>query len=136
MPDYTSHPATIILSQAHENRHVLGLIADKWPVLILTVVCVEPCRFNELKRRLNGITHKALTDALRRLERSGLILRRVLMTSPLGVEYSITELGKTLQEPCFAMASWVAEHAPSVIHAQQAFDKRDEPGLTGNPLID
>ncbi|MDB5503543.1 MAG: hypothetical protein JWR89_3445, partial [Tardiphaga sp.] len=81
------------------NRHVLDLIADKWSVLILGVLFDEPTRFNALKRRLGGITQKALVDALRRLERSGIVGRRVLTGSPVAVEYSVTPLGRTLGEP-------------------------------------
>jgi DNA-binding HxlR family transcriptional regulator len=123
MVDYTAHPAAQLLALAGENRHVLGQIADKWSVLILTVVCIEPCRFNELKRRLDGITHKALAEALRRLERNGLVSRRVLMTSPLGVEYSITPLGRSLQQPCMAIATWVAENSAAVVAAQRTYDE-------------
>lgn len=57
----------------------------------------ETARFNAIKRRLETITRMALTEALRRLERNGLVTRRGLMTSPLGVEYSITPLGRSLQ---------------------------------------
>jgi len=58
-------------------RPVLDKIADKWTILILTVLCPKPARFNEIKRRLDGITHKALADALKRLERNGLVTRTV-----------------------------------------------------------
>ena len=53
-------------------RPVLDKIADKWTILILTVLCPRPARFNAIKRRLDGITHKALADTLKRLERNGL----------------------------------------------------------------
>lgn len=49
-------------------RPVLNKIADKWTIMILTVICPQPARFNEIKKRLN-ITHKALADALKRLEK-------------------------------------------------------------------
>jgi DNA-binding HxlR family transcriptional regulator len=122
MVEDTAHPTHALLAQASANRLVLGQIADKWSILILTVVCIEPARFNALKRRLNGVTHKALTEALRRLERSGLVSRRVFTTPTLGVEYSITPLGRSLQEPCMALASWVAEHSDAVVQAQQTYD--------------
>ena len=121
MVDYTAHPATLLI-RSETGRLVLGQIADKWSVLTLTILCVEPCRFNEMRRRLDGITHKALTDVLRRLERNGLVSRRVLSRRPLGVEYSITPLGRTLQAPCLALAQWVAGHADDVVAAQKAHD--------------
>ena len=55
------------------TRPILETIANKWTVLILSVLCTQPARFNDLKRRLDGITHKALSEALKRLERNGLI---------------------------------------------------------------
>ncbi|WP_233858635.1 winged helix-turn-helix transcriptional regulator [Paraburkholderia sp. HD33-4] len=61
------------------------------------MLCAEPSRFNAIKRRLDPITHKALTEALRRLERNGLIDRRVIASSPVAVECSITPLGRSLQ---------------------------------------
>lgn len=88
-------------------------------------MCIEPTRFNAIKRRLNGVTHKALTEALRRLERNGLVARRVLTTAALGVEYSITPLGRSLQEPCMAFARWTAGNSDAVLQARHAYDDKD-----------
>jgi len=98
-------------------------VANKWSVMILTVLNQKPTRFNEIRRRLEGITHKALSEALRKLERNGLIHRKVLNTSPVSVEYSITELGKTLQIPFGAMYQWSIDHLSEIESAQEAFDK-------------
>lgn len=125
MGEDIAHPTHVLLAQASANRLVLGQIADKWSILILTVVCIEPARFNVIKRSLNGITHKALAEALRRLERNGLISRRVLMTAALGVEYSITPLGRSLQEPCMVLARWTANNSHAVLQAQHAYDGKD-----------
>jgi DNA-binding HxlR family transcriptional regulator len=103
-------------------RHILDHIANKWAVLILTVLCPQPARFNEIMRRLDGITHKALSDALKRLERNGLIARKVLPTSPVGVEYSITPLGLSLQRPFEALYEWALEYGSEVKQAQAEYD--------------
>lgn len=92
-------------------RPVLEKIADKWTIMILTVLCPRPSRFNEIKRRLDGITHKALADALKRLERNGLVTRTVLPTAPIGVEYAITPLGHSLREPFEALCAWALANA-------------------------
>lgn len=105
-------------------RPVLEQVADKWSILILTFLCEEPKRFNALKRRLDGITQKALTDALRRLERNGLVHREVRVTSPIAVEYSITPLGRTLQDPFLALYDWAVEHREDLALAQQRFDSK------------
>ena len=107
-------------------RPVLDHIANKWAVLILTVLCPQPARFNEIKRRLDGITHKALADALKRLERTGLITRHVLPTAPVGVEYRITDLGLSLQEPFAALYRWALMHGPALEAAQRSFATKGE----------
>ena len=104
------------------TRPILEHIANKWTVLILTVLCTQPARFNDLKRRLDGITHKALSEALKRLERSGLISRKVLPTQPIGVEYTITDLGCSLREPFAALYSWSLAHGSALERAQRAYD--------------
>jgi DNA-binding HxlR family transcriptional regulator len=91
-------------------RPVLDKIADKWTIMILTVLCPQPARFNEIKRRLDGITHKSLADALKRLERHGLVTRTVIPTTPIGVVYAITPLGHSLRVPFEALCTWALEH--------------------------
>jgi len=111
------------------SRFLLDQIADKWSVLILAALCNKPLRFNELKRCLDGITQKALTQTLRRLERNGILARRVIASSQIAVEYSITPLGRTLEEPFHALYLWTINHLPAVENAQAAFDGRDTEAL-------
>ena len=111
------------LVDARTTRPILEHIANKWSVLILTVLCSRPSRFNEIMRRLDGITHKALADALKRLERNGLVRREVLPTQPIGVEYTITPLGKSLQQPFAALYDWALTYGPDLERAQAAFDR-------------
>ncbi len=106
------------------SRLLLDQITDKWSVLILAALCKQPLRFNEIRRRLDGITQKALTQSLRRLERSGILARRVIPASQVAVEYSITPLGRTLEEPFRALYSWTLSHSAAVMQAQAAFDER------------
>ena len=113
-----------MLGEIRGTRPVLDQIANKWSVLILTVLCCEPSRFNAIKRRLDPITHKALTEALRRLERNGLVHRRVIPSSQVAVEYSITPLGRSLQEPFVALVAWAQAHGDSIGSAQAAYDAR------------
>ncbi|EOV9548290.1 winged helix-turn-helix transcriptional regulator [Cronobacter sakazakii] len=112
------------LAEINSTRPVLEQVANKWSVLILTVLCTQPARFNAIKRRLDPITHKALTEALRRLERNGLVSRRVIASSPVAVEYSITPLGRTLQEPFVALVGWARQHGAAIELAQEAYDER------------
>lgn len=107
------------------NRLLLDQLADKWTILVL-MACSgsEPVRFNEIKRRVHSISQKTLTLCLRRLERNGLLARKVITAAPLGVEYSITPLGWSLSEPFNALQSWTDKHLSEVLAAQVGFDAR------------
>ncbi|KGM32167.1 winged helix-turn-helix transcriptional regulator [Inquilinus limosus] len=105
-------------------RSFFDQVANKWSVMILTLLSEKPTRFNEIRRRLEGVTHKALTQALRRLERNGLVARTVLPTSPVAVEYSITDLGRTLQVPFGAVYEWAINHLHEIEQAQETYDGR------------
>jgi DNA-binding HxlR family transcriptional regulator len=74
--------------------------------------------FQPIERRLDPITHKALTEALRRLERNGLVSLRVIASSPVAVEYAITPLGRTLQDPFVALVSWARQYGVAMTQAQ------------------
>ncbi len=109
-------------------RPVLEKIADKWTILILTAVSREPQRFNEIKRRIGGIAHNALSDTLKKLERRGMVTRTVLPTSPVGVEYAITPLGLSLREPFQAPCTWALAHGDMIGDVAAAIDRAREKG--------
>ena len=104
------------------SRVVLDHVADKWSVLILVTLRDGPLRFNELRRRVEGITQKALAQVLRRLERNGIVARAVLGRSPVAVAYSVTPLGETLWGPICALHAWAVEHMPEVERARARYD--------------
>ena len=107
------------------DRVLVDQIAGRWHLLILCALCDHQgkARFNALKRSVPGISQKILTQCLRQLERSGLVARRVLTDSPLGVEYSFTELGETLETPVRALYKWTRQYSAAVRTAQQAYDE-------------
>lgn len=111
------------------SRLLFDQIADKWSMMVLTVLDPGPMRFNAIKRQLEGVTQKALTQCLRRLERNGLLSRRVIPVSPVAVEYEITPLGRSLQHPFKALYAWMLEHLDDVDEARRAFDERSLPSL-------
>src|SRR5882672_7943808 len=87
------------LPEMCESRLLLDDISCKWAILTIAALSRRSARFNHLRRTLRGVSQKTLTQALRRLERSGMISRTVLETSPVSVEYAITPLGRTLAGP-------------------------------------
>ncbi len=97
-------------------------------MLVIAALNEGPLRFNGMKRRFEGITQKALTQVLRRLERNGIVARRVLPSSPVGVEYRITALGRTLEGPFRALAEWTVTALPEVEKARYTFDRRKTRG--------
>ncbi len=103
------------------TRLLLDRIADKWAVLVLGLLGDGPVRFNQLRRQIEGISQKMLSQQLRKLECSGLLERRVLPGRLLGVEYAITPLGHTLSEPISALYKWAEAHAGDVRDAQASF---------------
>lgn len=82
------------------------LIGSKWKLLILRNLLVRPWRFNELKRDLSGISQKVLSDTLHSLESDGLVIRTVYPEVPIKVEYSLSDLGKSMRLIIQSMESW------------------------------
>lgn len=92
----------------------LSLIGDKWKVLILRDLLPGTKRFGELKKSIGGISQKVLTSQLRAMEASGLVNRKVYPEVPPRVEYSLTDLGKSLNPILMAMQTWGDEYKSSI----------------------
>ena len=84
----------------------LGLIGDKWKVLILRDLLTGTKRFSELKRSVSGVSQKVLTSQLRAMEADGLVRREVFAEVPPRVEYSLTPLGESLAPVIDALKAW------------------------------
>ena len=92
------------------------LIGNKWKLLIIRNLQIQPWRFNELQKNLDGISQKVLTDSLRSMEADGLITRTVYAEVPPRVEYSLSELGETMRPILDAMEAWGNSYK-SMIHS-------------------
>ena len=123
-------------SEARATRLILDQIADKWSIMILVFLCEKQAqRFSAIKRRLGGITQKSLTQALRRLERNGLLTRRVIAASPIAVAYALTPLATSLKNPFAALYAWSIDHRVDIERAQSCFDERaQESGAEFQPV--
>ena len=106
------------------SRPILDQIADKWSLLVMAVLR-RPHRFNAIKRRLEGITQRVLAQTLRRLERNGLVARTVVAGRVLAVEYSLTPLGRSLEEPVMSLYVWTVNNMEEVQDRRRAYDARD-----------
>jgi DNA-binding HxlR family transcriptional regulator len=84
----------------------LEIIGGKWKGVILWHLCHKTLRFSQLRRRLQGVTQKMLTQQLRELERDKLVNRKVYAEVPPRVEYSLTELGRTLEPTLRQLCEW------------------------------
>ena len=88
----------------------VALIGSKWKLLILRNLMARPWRFNELKKDLNGVSQKVLTDSLRAMEDDGIITRTVYPEVPPRVEYALSPLGESMGPILDAMAKWGEEY--------------------------
>jgi DNA-binding HxlR family transcriptional regulator len=101
-----------VFEEGCTTRQALERLATKWRVLLIYALLAGPQRHSDLRRRLPGITQKVLTETLRGMQADGLVERRILKeTAPMHVEYALTALGKTLQEPLAAICDWAARNA-------------------------
>ncbi len=106
-------------------RGILDQVGDTWSVLvILELAKHSPLRFSELKRRVNGISQRMLTQTLRDLERNGALTRTMYPTIPPKVEYALTQLGVSFTGPVRALVCWAEEHRPEIVDARKHFDER------------
>ena len=106
------------------SRRVLDRIADKWSLLILAKLTGGPVRFNELRRTIQGLSQKVLSQGLKNLERDGLVTRTAIATVPVTVEYAITPTGMRLAERAQDLINWATDNMPAIIQAQTTYDNR------------
>jgi DNA-binding HxlR family transcriptional regulator len=109
-----------VLSQDCESRQALDRIADKWTCLIVYALLDGPRRHGELKRMIEGISQKMLTQTLRSMEADGLVRRTVIDVIPPHVEYGLTPLGQTLSDPLVAICRWAMEHLDELRVARES----------------
>ena len=90
------------------------LIGSKWKLLIMRNLLQRPWRFNELKKDLDGISQKVLTDSLRSMEDDGIVTRTVYAEVPPRVEYALSPLGESMRPIMDAMEKWGTEYKKSL----------------------
>jgi DNA-binding HxlR family transcriptional regulator len=117
-----NNPQNDVCDAKCPSRQVLDLIANKWTAIIIYLLSQGTKRYNQLQREIGGISQKMLTQTLRRLERDGIVERKVYAVVPPMVEYSLTPLGETLIEPLCKLCEWAEANIPAVEAARTQYD--------------
>ena len=104
------------------TRKLLARISDKWVSLVLAALADGPRRYNDLARKIAGVSQKMLTQTLRSLERDGLVSRTVTPAVPVRVDYALTPLGNTLFPVMREIKSWAEAHIEEVESARTGYD--------------
>ena len=111
-----------IFVQACPSREIFSRISGKWTIMILLCLENTPKRFNELKKAIDGVSQKVLTENLRSLERDGLILRKVISSRPIKVEYSLTNLSLELLEILKGLKDWTEGSMKLILRNNEKYD--------------
>jgi DNA-binding HxlR family transcriptional regulator len=118
-----------VFGVACPSRIVLENVTGRWGALALGALADGPLRFNELRRRVEGVSQKMLAQSLQALERDGLVNREVQSTFPLKVEYSLTPTGEVLATKLLDLIGYLTGQMPEILAAQHTYDtqKSDPP---------
>jgi DNA-binding HxlR family transcriptional regulator len=111
-----------VLAEACPTRQVVNRIGDRWSLLVLYALEGGTLRFQELRRAVQGVSQKMLTQTLRLLERDGLVKREVFASVPPHVEYSLTPLGRSLSGRVAAIREWAYANMSGIQDARRDFD--------------
>ena len=111
-----------MFKSACPSRQILDRVADRWTALVLLALSDGTMRFSELRRRIEGVSQKMLTQTLRALERDGLVTREVFPTVPVTVEYTLTPLGASLLTAVQAIRTWAYQNIDEIDQARQRYD--------------
>lgn len=103
-------------------RNVVQSIFGKWSSLLLMALAEKPYRFGELRRLVPDISQRMLTETLRDLQRDGYVHREVFPTKPPSVEYSLTDLGRSMFDSLQHLLNWAENHHSTVLEARSKFD--------------
>lgn len=112
-----------VMKAACPTRQVLDRVADKWTMLVILALEQHgTLRFSELRRQVEGVTQKMLTQTLRGLERDGMLTRTVIATVPVTVNYTLTDLGHRLSTAVGVIREWAYDNIEQIESARTQFD--------------
>ncbi|WP_424808140.1 winged helix-turn-helix transcriptional regulator [Rhodococcus sp. 27YEA15] len=130
----TSDPATVdptleadVFARGCYSRAALQNATGRWGALALAALNEGPYRFNALRRRVDGVSERMLSQTLQALERDGLVCRDVLETIPPKVEYSLSTLGSSVALRIAALIELLESEMPTIIASRESYDARTTP---------
>ena len=125
----TKSPVTYdVFKLACPSREVFDRVGERWTGLVLLALRPGTLRFSQLRRQIEGISQKMLTQTLRGLERDGLVARTVYPTVPVTVKYDLTPLGRSLGEAMDVLRSWAYTHIGDMNAAREAYESANADG--------
>lgn len=127
------HGHTHVPAECKRVAAVLSRVGDKWTILVVKLLGDGPLRFNEIRKRIDGISQRMLTLTLRALERDGFVTRTVFPISPPRVDYELTPLGRSLLEPVQRLGDWAIENMDGIEAARRRFDAATEAEKPATP---
>ncbi|MGI5245885.1 winged helix-turn-helix transcriptional regulator [Dactylosporangium sp. CA-139066] len=111
------------------SRPVMENVAGKWGILTMAGLLAGTHRFNELRRRVDGVSEKMLSQTLHALERDGLVVREVVTAIPPRVEYSLTDPGRRIAVKLGELIDLLEAEMPAITAAQERYDAREDPAV-------
>lgn len=113
-----------VFASACDSRLALQHLTGRWGALTVAALRLEdaPMRFGEIRRRVDGISDRMLSQTLGQLERDGMVKRTVHSNIPPNVDYALTPLGEKIADPMLALIDLLEAELPQVLHAQETYD--------------
>lgn len=127
--DITQQPTEVqdlpydVFAKACPSRGTLEHVTGRWGALTLGALYERSLRFNELRRRVDGVSEKMLSQTLHALERDGLVHREAQPTNPPRVDYELTPLGRGIAERLIGLIEFVEGRMDDVLEARQSYDE-------------
>ncbi|MFC8178363.1 transcriptional regulator [Rhodococcus sp. 14-2470-1b] len=113
-----------VFARGCHSREALQNVTSRWGILALAALSEGDYRFNALRRRVDGVSERMLSQTLQTLERDGFVLRTVLESIPPKVEYSLTPLGRSVADRLVGLIELVESNLPAVLDARTQHDAR------------
>lgn len=124
MSDATDSLLATVFARGCTSRETLQNATSRWGILALAALTEGDYRFNALRRRVDGVSERMLSQTLQTLERDGMVVRTVLESIPPKVEYSLTPLGREVGTRLTDLIELVEGNMPAVLDARTAYDAR------------